>query len=228
MPANARPVLPLLLLLGTVAPAAAADADACGNEVQRLTGGFSWLQPGVSGTGEVKQEPGMRQGAAIDDSTRQQLAELVQQARHAAEQGNAQGCLNSLAQVRIGLREAGFGAAQAGSPTNPGLAVGNRNGTTSGAGTAATAAPGSTGTTTGPGTSTGGTAGPSTGGTAADAGSPAFAGNRPDNSGITNSPGDGGGGGLGVGGTGGGLGGGGGVGGSSGGSAGGGSSGGSP
>ena len=110
-PMTALPALFCLSLaaLPFAGPAAAQDAAACSNEVQRLSDGF----PATSGqapAGGIAQQPGTRQGAGMDDSQRQQVRDALQQARTAGQSGNGALCMQNLNQARTLLRQAGVGA----------------------------------------------------------------------------------------------------------------------
>ncbi len=110
-PMTALPALFCLSLaaLPFAGPAAAQDAAACGNEVQRLSDGF----PATSGqapAGGIAQQPGTRQGAGMDDSQRQQVRDALQQARTAGQSGNGALCMQNLNQARTLLRQAGVGS----------------------------------------------------------------------------------------------------------------------
>lgn len=114
----------VLALVGIAQPAAAQDARACVNEVQRLSEAF----PLTGGSGQastaIAQAPGARKGAALGDEQRRQIGNLVQEARAAGEQGDGTGCLQRLAEARALLREAGLGSRQPGSAPDASSGVG--------------------------------------------------------------------------------------------------------
>jgi hypothetical protein len=114
-----------LALTGIAQPAAAQDARACVNEVQRLSEAF----PLVGGHGDqagaaIAQAPGARKGAGLGEEQRRQIGDLVEEARAAGERGDGAGCLQRLAEARALLRQAGLGSRQPGSPSSAGSGVG--------------------------------------------------------------------------------------------------------
>ncbi|HSK39054.1 MAG TPA: hypothetical protein VK943_04735, partial [Arenibaculum sp.] len=104
------PLLALALALLSH-PSSAQDAGACADEVQRLADAFTLMEA----DGEpLAQEPGARRGASLGDDQRQRVEDLIQEARAAGQRGDAQGCIQRLAEARTQLREAGLGGSGAG------------------------------------------------------------------------------------------------------------------
>jgi Spy/CpxP family protein refolding chaperone len=116
----------LALALTCIAqPSAAQDAGSCVDEVQRLSEGLPVVDAGGrEGAADIAQEPGARRGASLGEEQRQQIADLVQQARTAGEQGDGGRCMQSLTEARALLREAGLGSTQPGTASDAGLGTG--------------------------------------------------------------------------------------------------------
>jgi hypothetical protein len=158
-----------LALTGIAQPAAAQDARACVNEVQRLSEAF----PLIGGHGgragaAIAQAPGARKGAGLGEEQHRQIGDLVQEARAAGERGDGGGCLQRLAEARALLRQAGLGSRQPGSPSSAGSDMGGALG--SGIPGAAGSLGGSP-TTTRPGGMSGSTLGGTGGGASGGGGS---------------------------------------------------------
>lgn len=102
--------LAALATLPFAGPAAAQDAAACGNEVQRLSDGFPATTSGQAPAGGIAQQPGTRQGAGMNESQQQQVRDALQQARAAGQSGNGALCMQNLNQARTLLRQAGVGS----------------------------------------------------------------------------------------------------------------------
>jgi Spy/CpxP family protein refolding chaperone len=158
----------LALTLTCIAqPSAAQDARSCADEVQRLSEGLPAIHAsGREGAADIAQEPGARRGASLGEEQRQRIADLVEQARTAGEQGDGGRCVQSLAEARALLREAGFGSGQPGSTSDVGL----------GTGVVGRGTPGVAGGASSPAMSPGGGAAATTGAGAATAGTGATAG----------------------------------------------------
>jgi peptidoglycan DL-endopeptidase CwlO len=170
-------VLALALAARLVEPAAAQEeeAQACGDEVQRLEEAFPLDEATGEQAAAIAQEPSARKGAGLETGQRQRVGDLIRRARAAAERGDGQACLQGLAEARALFREAGVGGGQ------PGLATDASPGTGStGSGSAGAAGAGSAGSSATPpvglapgagGGSGGGTAGGLTGGGSTGGGS---------------------------------------------------------
>jgi hypothetical protein len=136
-------VLAVALTWG-VSPAAAQEADACVDEVQRLAESFS-LEPGREVDAAIAQAPSARKGASLGNEQRRQIGELVEAARNAGEQGDGAGCVQRLSEARLLLRQAGIGSGQPGSANLPSAATAPGGSSPQGvAGGAATTLPGGT------------------------------------------------------------------------------------
>ena len=123
---RSAPLSMLALALTCVAePSAAQDARSCADEVQRLSEGLPVVNAsGRQGAADIAQEPGARRGASLGEEQRQRIADLVEQARAAGEQGDGGRCVQSLTEARALLREAGFGSGQPGNASDAGLGTG--------------------------------------------------------------------------------------------------------
>jgi hypothetical protein len=106
-----------LALTCAVQPALAQDARSCANEVRRLSEGLPILHAEDREGEPLAEEPGARKGASLQGEQRERIEGLVGRAGAAAEQGDGQGCMDSLAEARALLREAGLGSGQPGSST---------------------------------------------------------------------------------------------------------------
>jgi hypothetical protein len=140
-------VLALALAARLVEPAAAQEeeAQACGDEVQRLEEAFPLDEATGEQAAAIAEEPSARKGAELERGQRQQVGDLIRRARAAAERGDGQACLQGLAEARALLREAGVGGGQ------PGLATDASPGTGStGSGSAGAAGAGGAGSSTTP------------------------------------------------------------------------------
>jgi hypothetical protein len=103
------------LALTCIAPASVAqDAGSCVDEVQRLDEGLPVIDDPASAAA-IAQEPGARKGASLGEEQRRQVSVLIEQARMAGEEGDGGGCMQSLTEARVLLREAGFGSGEPGS-----------------------------------------------------------------------------------------------------------------
>lgn len=165
-----KSALPLALAWACLAagPVMAQEAQACVNEVQRLSQAFA-IEPGGA-RADIATQPGARKGATLSDEQRQRVGTLVTNAREAGERGDEQGCLQRLGEARALLRQAGLGGGQPGTADSPGTSTGSI-GTDIGAGGAATTLPRGT---TAPGLSgsgTGGAGGMTGGGSGGSSGS---------------------------------------------------------
>jgi hypothetical protein len=112
-----RTALPALFSLSLAAlgvsfagPAAAQDARACSNEVQRLSEGFPATTSGQAPAGGIAQQPGTRQGAGMTETQQRAVRDALQQARGAGDSGNGALCMQNLNQARTLLRQAGVGS----------------------------------------------------------------------------------------------------------------------
>lgn len=103
----------------------AQEADACRDEVQRVSETFGFLRTEAGDSAAVAQEPGTRQGAELGDTQRREITDLLEQARSAGETGDGAGCLEALRTARVMLREAGFGSPLPGAATQAGSATGS-------------------------------------------------------------------------------------------------------
>ncbi|WP_431862286.1 hypothetical protein [Azospirillum sp.] len=86
------------------------------------------LTPSPVGRGtqpEVDTAPGARAGTTLSDEDRRRMQTRVDEARAAADRGDADGCLRHLREARTAAREAGIGGGGAGSSAASG---GNRGG----------------------------------------------------------------------------------------------------
>lgn len=144
----------LLALAGLARPVEAqSPAEACVNEIRRLSEAFGIDEAAGEARVAVEQAPGARKGATLGAEQRREIGRLARDAREAGERGDEAGCVQRLAGARSLLREAGLGAGQAGTAdSGPGVAgsagiTGNGGaagggGLTRPAGSAATTAPG--------------------------------------------------------------------------------------
>jgi hypothetical protein len=115
--------LVLAFALTCIARASVAqDAVSCVDEVQRLDEGLPVIHDQASATA-IAREPGARKGASLGEDQRRQVSALIEQARTAGEEGDGGRCMQSLAEARALLREAGFGSGE------PGSASTDRSGT---------------------------------------------------------------------------------------------------
>jgi hypothetical protein len=106
------------LTLTCIAPASVAqDAGSCVDEVQRLDEGLPVIHDPATAAA-IAQEPGARKGASLGEEQRRQVSALIQQARKAGEEGDGGGCMQSLTEARVLLREAGFGSGEPGSASD--------------------------------------------------------------------------------------------------------------
>lgn len=123
-----RPALLLSAALVLGAAPATAQAvpkteqiDACRNEAERFAATFTGPErdmPRRSGTRpETDTAPGARAGTTLSDDDRQQLRRRLDEARAAADRGDAEGCLRNLREARMAARQAGFGGGAGGSLT---------------------------------------------------------------------------------------------------------------
>src|SRR5688500_4728582 len=110
-------LLPLSLMLLAITclsrSAAAQDARAGVNELDRLSSSFS-IESGSDRA--IGERPSARQGAALQPGQHKQISEVLQQARAAGERGDGQACTQGLVRAREALRQAGIGSAQPGAP----------------------------------------------------------------------------------------------------------------
>jgi hypothetical protein len=106
-------------------PAAAQEAQACVDQVGQLAAAFAIEGDGGEVRAAIGQEPGSRKGARLGEEQRRRIGALVQEARQAGEQGDAQGCLQRLGEVRAALRDAGIGGGQPGTADTPGTSTGS-------------------------------------------------------------------------------------------------------
>lgn len=120
--------LAALLALSAASPAAAQDAAACSNEVQRLSDGFPNTTSGQAPAGAIAQQPGTRLGASMNDSQQSQVRDSLQQARTAGQSGNGALCMQNLNQARTLLRQAGVGSPMPGDASAAGQDLNTRNG----------------------------------------------------------------------------------------------------
>lgn len=159
----------VLAMAGAPEPAAAQDARACADEVQRLAEGFGLNETTGQVDAAIAQEPSAREGASLQRGQRQQLGDLIQQARTAGERGDSQVCLQRLTEARVILRQAGVGSVQPGLTTDasPGTGTtGSGSAGAAGAGGAGSSTTGASGLAPGSAGGTGGGAFGGTGGTA--------------------------------------------------------------
>lgn len=165
----------LVLALAYMAqPAAAQDARACVNEVQRLSESFPITDTKGQGSEAVTQAPSARQGATLGEEQKKHLDDLVRQARTAGEQGDGALCTQKLGEARVALREAGIGS------TQPGSALGGTRGSSGGGfpGAAGSAGPSTTSPGGAPTGANRGTAGGGAGGGMGGGGSSSGGGGR--------------------------------------------------
>ncbi|WP_119462364.1 hypothetical protein [Rhodospirillaceae bacterium SYSU D60014] len=143
-PSTAFSIAALVLACGAqpfaTRPAAAQDAQACENEVQRLSEAFPIIDAQGQESTAIAQQPSARKGVSLGTEQRRQLDDLVEQARAAGERGDSRGCLQRLTEARTFLREAGIGSAQAGSPVGSAEEGTTGNGASSTMGSAGSAA----------------------------------------------------------------------------------------
>lgn len=167
-------LLAVALALGA-APATAQTADknqqtnACRNEAERFAATFTGPSPPSSGTrAEAGSPPGARAGTTLSDEDRQRLRRHVDEARAAADRGDAEGCLRNLREARTAAREAGFGGGAGGSaaPSQGSRGGGSGSGSldTNTAGSRPPGAPGAAGSTAGSAGRSGTMSGGGTGG----------------------------------------------------------------
>ncbi len=128
--AMSLPMLALALICAA-RPAAAQDASACVDAVDRLSESFSLAGANENGS-TIAQEPSARKGASLGPEQHKQITDLLRQARTAGERGDGKSCAQSLGQARAGLREARIGSAQPGSPRGAGLSTESGDGTSGG------------------------------------------------------------------------------------------------
>ena len=113
-----RPILLLAALVLGAAPAAAQapqkspqatnqQASACRNETERFAATFT--APDRAGRGADQAAPGARAGTSLSDEDRQQMRRRLDEARAAADRGDAEECLRNLREARTAARQAGFG-----------------------------------------------------------------------------------------------------------------------
>jgi hypothetical protein len=159
-----------LTLACPAGPALAQEAQACADELGRLSAAFGIDEARGEAEIAIARAPGARQGAELTADQRRKIADRIQQAREAGERGDRQSCLEGLQQSRTLLRQAGLGGGQPGTAEAPGAAT--SGGAAGSAGTPANlpSAGSSTGGSTsgGPGNAAGGIGGttmaPSAGG----------------------------------------------------------------
>lgn len=132
------------------------------------------VTPSPLGSGTVAgtdAAPGARAGTNIDEEEQRQLHRRIDEARAAADRGDAEGCMRSLREARATMRQSGFGGS--GGSAAPSGASGGGAGTgslnTNTSGSRPPGAPGSLGSTpssAGRGSPSPGTGGGGAGGTA--------------------------------------------------------------
>ncbi|HYG91509.1 MAG TPA: hypothetical protein VD978_35235 [Azospirillum sp.] len=112
-----RLVLPLaaaaLAVTAVSAPAQApGQSAACRNETDRFAATFATPQRTAPGDGTMagsETAPGARAGVSLSDEDRRQLRRRIDEARAAADRGDAESCVRALREARASLRQSGFG-----------------------------------------------------------------------------------------------------------------------
>ncbi|WP_448189487.1 hypothetical protein [Azospirillum sp. sgz301742] len=116
-----RPALLLAaaLLLGAApsmaqSPQKNQQTDACRHEAERFEATITGPER-ANRNAEPDTAPGARAGKTLTDEDRQRLRRHTDEARAAADRGDAEGCLRNLREARTAAREAGFGGGAGGS-----------------------------------------------------------------------------------------------------------------